>query len=95
VLTFGTHVGVCPPTCVCGTIVLTTPPTLDSLLTGATMKRAGKIGRYGRAAIVAALGVGFVLLAIPAAGAASNDQPTKVVRHLPEQVTDGTLVDWE
>jgi hypothetical protein len=63
------------------------------------MKRAGKIGRYGRAAIVAALGAAFVLLAIPAANAgqdSSDNQPTKIVRQVPSDEGDvGILVEWE
>jgi hypothetical protein len=36
------------------------------------MKPAGKIGRWGRAAVVAALSAGFVLLAIPVANAGND-----------------------
>jgi hypothetical protein len=36
------------------------------------MKRASKIGRVGRAAIVAAVSAAFVLLAIPAANAGND-----------------------
>ena len=46
--------------------------TYTTLVTGATMKRAGKIGRLGRAAIVAALSAGFVLIAIPVANAGND-----------------------
>jgi hypothetical protein len=56
------------------------------------MKRAGKIGRLGRAAIVAAIGVGSVLLAIPVANAEVtwemvNDRPAQTVTKIKQPVT--------
>jgi len=66
------------------------------------MKRAGKIGRLGRAAIVAAVGAVFVLLSIPAAHAGfdwetppASDEPAQVVRHLPQPETQTAGFDWE
>jgi hypothetical protein len=51
------------------------------------MKRAGKIGRWGRAAIVAALSAGFVLIAIPVANAQNDWDLTNRDRPATQTVT--------
>jgi len=65
------------------------------------MKRAVKIGRLGRAAIVAAIGIVFVLLTVPAAHAGFEwetppaEQPVTTVRHLPPQDSQTLGFEWE
>lgn len=66
------------------------------------MKRAGKIGRLGRAAIVAAVGAVLVLVTVPAAHAGfdweappASNEPAETVRHLPEPESKTAGFDWE